>query len=531
MDAKGSLRILRIGMSLAAAAVALALAPSGAAAGGPAPGCEKTAGGDPATDVTEWTCYTNPVQVAGYEVKRDTVLNVPKPPVTGAITKMAVDLVDAADAPVPISRLMLHHIVFLNSGAGDTACGGPERFYGAGEERLKLAMPPGFGYPIKPTDVWAMTWMFMNHRAQTDSSFIRYKLTVDPDDQIRKVRSLWMDVGDCKYDPIYNVPGIERPSIPDCTKLSKAAKRKGTKPAKKKAKRCRRNANRIEDSIPDEATDVETQDEQMPAGGGILVAGAGHVHGGAKALSLSKPSCGNMEVVRSTPTWGNPDHSFYNVKPVLHEPGPIGMSAYNTPTGIPFGGGQTLRLSSLYDDTQPHTRVMGIYVQYWAPRQAGDPTAVCGGAPNDMAFSPGTTEAGRSVSPSFEVPLTGIDASGNAIKIDGPPGDFRTLAGGATVTVGDRFFSEPNIRITPGTTLNYRFAGAEQHNLTLANGPLGIGSPDMNNGGTYQQTFSRPGTYRLFCGLHPVQMTERVVVESPKKKKPKKSRKGSKRKR
>jgi plastocyanin len=461
-------------------------------------------------------------------VKRDTFA-VPKPNVPGSITRMEVDLEDA-NGPVPIDRLMLHHIVFLNTGANDTACGGPERFYGAGEERLKLALPPGFGYPMG-SGSWLTTWMFMNHRAQTDTSFIRYRVTIEPD-PVREVRGLWMDVGDCKYDPIYNIPGIERPFIPDCAKASKAAKKKGTKRARKKAKRCRRNANRAEASIPPEATHVETQDVQMPAGGGILVAGAGHVHGGAKALSVTKPSCGNTEVVRSVPTWGNPDHSFYNVKPVLHEPGPIGMSGFNTPTGIPFGSGQTLRLNSLYDDLQPHTRVMGIYMMFWAPLQAGDPTDVCAGAPGDIDFSPGTTEAGRGTPVPFTVPLTGIDSSGNAIAIDGPPGEFKTLQNGATVTVGDRFFSEPNVKVTPGTTLKYRFTGSELHNLTLANGPLGIGSPDMNGGGTYSQTFTRPGTYRFFCGLHPVKMTERVVVEYPKKKKkPKKAKQDRKRRR
>jgi plastocyanin len=245
---------------------------------------------------------------------------------------------------------------------------------------------------------------------------------------------------------------------------------------------------------------------------------------------VTKPSCGDQELVRSVPTWGNPEHPFYNVKPVLHEPGPIGMSMFGTPTGIPVNAGQTLRLNSYYDDLQPHTRVMGIYMMFWAQRNGTDPSEACGGAPNDLVYGPGTNEAGRSTPVPFEVPLTGIDQSGQAVKIDGPPGAFKTLKTGDTVRVGDRFFSEPNVRVTPGTTLNYRFDSNELHNLTLANGPLGIGSPDMANGNVYSQTFSRPGTYRFFCGLHPVQMSERVVVEAPKKKKPKKSKKSKRRK-
>jgi plastocyanin len=98
------------------------------------------------------------------------------------------------------------------------------------------------------------------------------------------------------------------------------------------------------------------------------------------------------------------------------------------------------------------------------------------------------------------------------------------------VTVGDRFFSEPNVLVRPGATINYRFSGNELHNLTLANGPLGIGSPDARGGKVYSQTFTRAGTYRFFCGLHPVQMSERVVVENPKPK-PKKRKKRKARKR
>ncbi|HKG36820.1 MAG TPA: plastocyanin/azurin family copper-binding protein, partial [Solirubrobacterales bacterium] len=51
----------------------------------------------------------------------------------------------------------------------------------------------------------------------------------------------------------------------------------------------------------------------------------------------------------------------------------------------------------------------------------------------------------------------------------------------------------------------------------LANGPLGIGTDNLDAGRTFTQRFERPGTYRFFCALHPVQMQERVVV-APKKK-------------
>jgi plastocyanin len=503
-------------LALAAAACALALAPQAASAAPPT-GCTQT-NSPPPGEPTEWTCYEAAVTVAGYEVKRGTRFNIPKPGVNGSITHMEVDLVDQNSAQVPIDRLMLHHIVFLNGNRPDAACGGPERFYGAGEERAKISFPDGYGYPANTGHAWFMTYMFMNHRALTDTAYIEYKLTVDPDPAIQSVRSYWLDVGNCKPDPIYNVPGAGAAATKRCKKVGKRAK----PAARKRAAKCRKAAKqrrRTAASAPVETTHTLTKDVAIKENGWII-AGAGHVHGGAQKLTITKPSCGNLQVAESLPTWGNADHPFYNVKPVLHEPGPIGMSAFKSPTGIPVTQGQAIRLNSIYDNLQPHTRVMGIYITYLAPDPPGGPApSACGGAPTDLVYGPGTDLSGRSTPPPFTVPLTGLDAGGNAVEIDGPPGEFKTLTSGDTITVGDRFFSQPNVIVKPGTTLNYVFNGNEDHNLTLANGPLGIGSPDMSGGATYSQSFERTGTYRFFCGLHPVQMSERVVVKSAKKKK------------
>lgn len=63
-----------------------------------------------------------------------------------------------------------------------------------------------------------------------------------------------------------------------------------------------------------------------------------------------------------------------------------------------------------------------------------------------------------------------------------------------------------------GARLNWRFEGQELHNLTLATGPAAIGSPNLDDDRVFSKSFERPGTYRLFCAVHPVQMHERVVV-------------------
>jgi plastocyanin len=75
--------------------------------------------------------------------------------------------------------------------------------------------------------------------------------------------------------------------------------------------------------------------------------------------------------------------------------------------------------------------------------------------------------------------------------------------------------------VKQGSWLTWQFNGRELHNLTLANGPLGVGTDNLDGGRTFSEKFSRPGTYRFFCALHPLQMQERVIV-TPKKKQKKK---------
>ena len=446
--------------------------------------------------------------VGPYEVKQAVEFPVPAPPGGGYITKMETDIVDATTGqPVPISRLMLHHIVFASIGRPDSTCHGQgflgfdtrpdpyagvpvQRFYAAGEERAKLALPQGFGYAIGSTPLWGLTYMVMNHRNAPDNAIIRYTVTYEDDPAgtgLTQVTPWWLDVRDCRADPIYNVPGA-----------------KNRKKAKKK-----------------NAKHVRSRDYTIP-GGGRIVGGAGHVHGGAYRLTISQPECGNREIAASNPTWGNPSHPFYTVRPVLHEPGPINMSAFQSQAGLPVGSGGKIRLNSIYDNVRPHVRVMGIFILFVAPPTPG--TESCDPLPGDIqSFS--TNEPGRKGKPiSYTIPLTGLDANGNAVTIRKPPGKLKRVKSGAAVNVRDRLFDKANVILKRGGKLNYRFAGNELHNVTLANGPLGLGSDNLDGERAFTQKFSRPGTYRLFCGLHPVQMSQQVIVPGKKK------RKGAKRK-
>jgi plastocyanin len=433
---------------------------------------------------TSYTCRYGPVQVDGYQVRQVTVNGIPRPPGSGHITAMDVDVVDAAGTPVPIQRLMLHHIVFANLNREDGTCPGhftlwdnktdlgisPQRFYGAGEERAKFSLPPGYGYKLDGGDQWLMAWMFMNHRAVTDRAFIQYHVTVDTAPDIADAIPYWLDVRNCKADPVFDVPGDGGAG----------------------------------------STYKQEMSWTVPQGGRLL-GGGGHVHGGGESLVVSQPNCGDRELGRSEPTWGLPSNPFYHVKPVLHEPGPIAMSYWGSLHGIPVAAGEQLKLTATYDNSRPHTRVMGITMIYIAPDSSV--TQPCAPLPDDR-FSLSTDQPGRSSPPPFTVPLTGLNADGKAIRIQHPPGATTTTDGGRTdVEVANFAFSRPNLQVRRGSTVRWRFDDRLLHNITLASGPRGFSSPNLNGGRSFAAKLTKPGRYQLFCALHPVAMTESIVVK------------------
>jgi plastocyanin len=511
-------------MGLLGALVALALlAPAGASAAG---SCSAIA--TPSATATTYECNVPTGLIGGYEVRQwYAAVPNPTPASGGSITHMETDVVDdVTHEQVPISRLMLHHIVFTNLNRQDSTCKGqgytgfdgrkdfgdtfaPQRFYAAGEERAKMSMPAGYGYPTDNGDNWGIVAMVMNHRSSSDHAYIHYEVTIDTA-PVTAVKPYWFDVRDCKADPIYNVP-----SVAQAAKKAKKGKRNGNASAAKKHKKGKKHKKKHKKKTAAPTTN-ETRDYTFPESG-RLIAGAGHVHGGAIKETLTQPNCGNRQVAESDPTWGPPDHPFYNVRPILHEPGPINMSAFGSTTGLPVHKGETLRLNSIYDDSAPHVRVMGIMVVYLAP----DPSVTqdCGAIPDWTILK--TNQPGRTGPIPFTIPLTGLDANGQATPIDAPPGQLQKASSGTVIPVGDRFFGDLNLRVKRGSYLTWQFNGSELHNLTLANGPLGIGTDNLDAGRTFTQKFDRPGTYRFFCALHPVQMQERVVVTDKKHKKKK----------
>ena len=422
-------------------------------------------------ETREFKLRYGPIGVDGYGTTIESV-SAPTPRVDGFITRMHARVVDGRGRQVPVRKIMLHHVLFSTRNREDnTYCpGASQRFYGTGEENQWLRLPPGYGYKIASDDRWKLSFMLMNHRPRFDRTYLEYRVTVEGDPATVPVRPVWLGATKCLRDPIFNVPGGDEPG----------------------------------------STFVRSHTWEAPVNG-RLIAAAGHAHGGTRSLELSQPRCGDRTLLASRPRYGHPDNPVYHVLPVLHEPGPIDMSWWNSATGVPIRKGEQLKVNARYDGEMPHTRAMGILHAYFAPREAGADDG-CGELPSDVVQRDEGRD-GVDDPPKVVVPLTGLDRNGRARTIKRPPGPLRVFDGSARIPVRGFSFSQRNLSIPLGASVTWRFFGTgEVHNVTLANGPEGFASQHLNGGRRYRRTFTKPGTYRLFCSLHPIAMSQRVIV-------------------
>jgi plastocyanin len=380
-------------------------------------------------------------------------------------------------AEVPQYQVMLHHIVFTDGGPDgrrhDSAC--PERpvferFFGTSEELRPLTLPAGYGYPFTPRDQWRSSWMVMNHQATDRGALIEYRVTVDPSRAVRPVEPLWLSVLSCAHnrDPQWSVRGGGPPG----------------------------------------STAARSRIWHMPVGGRIVALG-GHLHGGARALTVTQPACGGREIYRAQPTYANADDPLYAITPLLHEPDPKSISWSQSPTGWNVRKGMRLRVTAAYDAERPHMRVMGIVHVYVARGERAG--GLCASPPAD-AQTLAAPFAGRAAPPAVDLTLAALGRDGRARPISRPPGRVERLTGDARVTVDYFAFSVPNLSIPRGRRVTWRFDGATRHDATLVAGPVGFASPTTHRGATWSQRFVEPGAYRIYCSFHPVYMSQYVRV-------------------
>jgi len=197
------------------------------------------------------------------------------------------------------------------------------------------------------------------------------------------------------------------------------------------------------------------------------------------------------------------------VLPQIHEPSPRFTSYPMSAAGIPIRGGHRYTVSALYDDELPHTRVMGIMHAYVAP--ATGPVAECPAPPTDVR-SINWDQPFRTEVPKVAIPLAARGPDGRAHAVATLPGPWYRPAGDARVVLRDLQVSHRKVELARGASIVYAFDDPFPHDVTSASGPTAIGSQPLENGATWRLRFTRPGTYALYCTLHPLDMQQIVRV-------------------
>jgi plastocyanin len=393
------------------------------------------------------------------------------PAVDGYVTKMDAQLTDSKGRAVTLHDGMLHHVFFNNLDRdrirGHCSAKQPEVFYGTGEEHQSLDLPDGYGYRVRKGDRWQVSGMLMAHRFRAKRVWITYTVTTTTRPRT-EVRPFWVRANGCGSSSSYHVRGGGAPG----------------------------------------SLDVRTEHWRIPVSGRIVAAG-GHLHAGSKALTMTQPACRGRQLFDNAPFYGPPDDVVYTAMPRLHEAGPVATSWFSSETGIPVRKGETLDVTGVYEAEHARQSVMAITHVYVAVGEPdGDP---CAPLPAD-ATQTLPARGMRTSAPYEPIPLWTLDERNAPIYLREPTSAPRALADGARIDLRDNAFTPDNVVITAGSTLNWRFADIQPHNLTFASGPRAVAGQTLARGGRTATTFDTPGRYQLFCYLHPMTMHEQITV-------------------
>ena len=395
--------------------------------------------------------------------------------ITGWKEMALVDSKNPKAKPLPIAKMMVHHFLYFAPGTQNSAPGscwgrsgyiggrGEEHPLGRTQSRLPASSREKYGIVNRRADgsapAWRLTAMVMNHYKKPKSFYVRTRVyyTTEPRREIQPVI-----LGDCSHlnnGMSYDVPG---------------GGKKGSK-------------------------FVSKSDWTVPEGmNGRLLIGASHHHGGAKYQTLESRSCGRR-IFKAPAYHGTPDHVYNTIRPILHEPGPIGNGTFATAQGVPITEGEVLRRVAVHDNHNLHVASMGFWSLWFAPDDRVKP---CGKMPTDMVDINRPKRFDRTPNHDLVVPQLSKPTSDSGVFV------------GAPLEIGDDFFRPGRITAKAGETVSWSFGGQRPHSVTVANGPRGFSSVYWGRTrGTYSVTPTVKGTYRLVCLVHPTTMAQTLVVK------------------
>ena len=270
--------------------------------------------------------------------------------ITGFKEQVLVDSKRPDAKPLPIRRMMVHHLLYFAPGRVGQLPGSCFGLIGLRAEehpRGHFAQPiprsvrRRYGVenrtPSGTAPEWLLVVMVMNHYRRPKDFYVRTKVYYSKGPRRPTSPVILGDCSTTLSGMLYDVPGGGRPG----------------------------------------ATFTQSGDWTVPRGlNGRIVIAESHQHGGAKYQTLSSRTCGRR-ILKAPAYYGRPDHPYNTVRPILHEPGPIGNGTYATASGIPVREGDVLRRVAVHDNGNLHVAAMGFWVLWIArdDRLPGRPVA------------------------------------------------------------------------------------------------------------------------------------------------------------
>jgi hypothetical protein len=384
-----------------------------------------------------------------------------------------VDSKDPKAKPLPIAKMMVHHLLYFAPGRVDDLAGscwrGTGFISGRGEEhplgRMMKGIPKSFrdNYGIANRNAdgsaldWQLTAMVMNHYKRPKSFYVRTKIRYTTEPRTSMSPVVIGECGQVLNGMAYDVAGGGAPG----------------------------------------SSHVNESTWTAPFSG-RLMAGISHQHGGGKYQLLESETC-DRRIFKAPVYHAQAGHPYNTIRPILHEPGPIGNGSYMTATGIPVAEGEVLRRAAVHDNHNLHVASMGFWIAMFVP---DDSVERCGPMPDDIVEINRPKRFDRTPNHDLVVP-----------QLTRPRGPFRPFDGDP-LSIGDNFFRPQKITARVGETVTWSFDGVLPHTVTVANGPRGFSSLYWGlTEGTYSVTPEVPGTYKLTCLVHPTRMAQTLEVK------------------
>ena len=428
-------------------------------------------------------------------------VTIERPVGPGFVTRVVPDLVRGDGTVPPVERVHMHHAVMLNMSRRDAGAPQlPERFYGFAEEKTIATLPPGLGYPVVPSDVWALNYMLHNGTPVNEVVYVQYTVDFVPlatakGAAMTPAKPLWLDVQNGSAYPVFDV------------------------------KRSSGGDGRF--TYPDEAAnpypDGRRPDRWRAPRDLTLVAGAGHLHPGGLHVDLHAERDGRQaHLLRSEARYFDPNG------PVSWD---FAMTSARPDWRVRVREGDVLRVSSTYETERASWyESMGLMLLYYAdgPAAGGqDPFAVppdVTGEPTHGHLAGNENHGGIDVGAPDPASFPSVQTVDRRVGI----ANYAYLPGDAAAPQGARGLPE----VDPGQSLRFGNLDAPAqvlHSVTACRAPcnrstgisypLADGAGDFDSGSLgygpagYTPAAQRaewetpkdlePGTYTYFCRIHP----------------------------